>query len=148
MHLFTVDHNGSQLSDLISDEVRDCVHGTYLVHWPFIKRQGLSKVRISDFSTPVNFHLKFKRITRNTSTRYSIFIQSFQTFSEDTKWRTDFTPVNHLTLRLQGITFTWHLVYRRTNICDKPSNLIMIYEYFIIRCHLRFVIRAPSLFLV
>jgi len=24
--------------------VQDCVHGTYLVHWPFIKRQGLSKV--------------------------------------------------------------------------------------------------------
>jgi len=24
--------------------VNDCVHGTYLVHWPFIKRQGLSKV--------------------------------------------------------------------------------------------------------
>ncbi|CAE7363641.1 unnamed protein product [Symbiodinium natans] len=24
--------------------VSDCVHGTYLVHWPFIKRQGLSKV--------------------------------------------------------------------------------------------------------
>ena len=25
-------------------KVSDCVHGTYLVHWPFIKRQGLSKV--------------------------------------------------------------------------------------------------------
>ncbi|CAE7474630.1 unnamed protein product [Symbiodinium sp. CCMP2456] len=24
--------------------VQDCVHGTYLVHWPFIKKQGLSKV--------------------------------------------------------------------------------------------------------
>merc|ERR1719409_459977 len=24
--------------------VTECVHGTYLVHWPFIKRQGLSKV--------------------------------------------------------------------------------------------------------
>lgn len=27
-----------------SAEIGDCVHGTYLVHWPFIKRQGLSKV--------------------------------------------------------------------------------------------------------
>jgi len=27
-----------------SSTVNDCVHGTYLVHWPFIKRQGLSKV--------------------------------------------------------------------------------------------------------
>uniref|UniRef100_A0A7S1F3Z9 2'-phosphotransferase n=1 Tax=Noctiluca scintillans TaxID=2966 RepID=A0A7S1F3Z9_NOCSC len=26
------------------DDVTECVHGTYLVHWPFIKRQGLSKV--------------------------------------------------------------------------------------------------------
>jgi len=26
------------------DDVQECVHGTYLVHWPFIKRQGLSKV--------------------------------------------------------------------------------------------------------
>mmetsp|Transcript_101181 Transcript_101181/g.200985 ORF Transcript_101181/g.200985 Transcript_101181/m.200985 type:complete len:616 (-) Transcript_101181:92-1939(-) len=25
-------------------EVSECVHGTYLVHWPFIKRQGLSRV--------------------------------------------------------------------------------------------------------
>lgn len=25
-------------------EISECVHGTYLVHWPFIKRQGLSKV--------------------------------------------------------------------------------------------------------
>jgi len=25
-------------------EVTECVHGTYLVHWPFIKRQGLSRV--------------------------------------------------------------------------------------------------------
>mmetsp|Transcript_62659 Transcript_62659/g.136068 ORF Transcript_62659/g.136068 Transcript_62659/m.136068 type:complete len:822 (+) Transcript_62659:61-2526(+) len=26
------------------DQVHECVHGTYLVHWPFIKRQGISKV--------------------------------------------------------------------------------------------------------
>jgi len=26
------------------DQVSECVHGTYLVHWPFIKTQGLSKV--------------------------------------------------------------------------------------------------------
>mmetsp|Transcript_33913 Transcript_33913/g.54191 ORF Transcript_33913/g.54191 Transcript_33913/m.54191 type:complete len:928 (+) Transcript_33913:172-2955(+) len=26
------------------DVIGECVHGTYLVHWPFIKRQGLSKV--------------------------------------------------------------------------------------------------------
>ncbi|CAJ1442763.1 unnamed protein product [Effrenium voratum] len=34
------------LLEIISDPstVQDCVHGTYLVHWPFIKRQGLSKV--------------------------------------------------------------------------------------------------------
>jgi len=25
-------------------QISECVHGTYLVHWPFIKRQGLSKV--------------------------------------------------------------------------------------------------------
>ena len=25
-------------------EVADVVHGTYLVHWPFVKKQGLSKV--------------------------------------------------------------------------------------------------------
>jgi len=25
-------------------DANECVHGTYLVHWPFIKRQGLSKV--------------------------------------------------------------------------------------------------------
>lgn len=27
-----------------ADTIGECVHGTYLVHWPFIKRQGLSKV--------------------------------------------------------------------------------------------------------
>mmetsp|Transcript_19953 Transcript_19953/g.46417 ORF Transcript_19953/g.46417 Transcript_19953/m.46417 type:complete len:840 (+) Transcript_19953:66-2585(+) len=34
------------LLDLVTDpeELADCVHGTYLVHWPFIKKQGLSKV--------------------------------------------------------------------------------------------------------
>mmetsp|Transcript_10938 Transcript_10938/g.13203 ORF Transcript_10938/g.13203 Transcript_10938/m.13203 type:complete len:190 (-) Transcript_10938:7-576(-) len=34
------------LLEVITDPttVTDCVHGTYLVHWPFIKRQGLSKV--------------------------------------------------------------------------------------------------------
>ncbi|CAL1174025.1 unnamed protein product [Cladocopium goreaui] len=34
------------LLEVITDPttVSDCVHGTYLVHWPFIKRQGLSKV--------------------------------------------------------------------------------------------------------
>lgn len=26
------------------NDAHECVHGTYLVHWPFIKRQGLSKV--------------------------------------------------------------------------------------------------------
>lgn len=37
-------------SDLLLEQivdpksVTDCVHGTYLVHWPFIKKQGLSKV--------------------------------------------------------------------------------------------------------
>merc|ERR1719188_2604235 len=34
------------LLETITDptQVTECVHGTYLVHWPFIKRQGLSKV--------------------------------------------------------------------------------------------------------
>ncbi|CAE8607804.1 unnamed protein product, partial [Polarella glacialis] len=34
------------LLELVTDPsmVQDCVHGTYLVHWPFIKSQGLSKV--------------------------------------------------------------------------------------------------------
>lgn len=34
------------LLDLVEDPetIAECVHGTYLVHWPFIKRQGLSKV--------------------------------------------------------------------------------------------------------
>jgi len=34
------------LLELVVDPetVTECVHGTYLVHWPFIKKQGLSKV--------------------------------------------------------------------------------------------------------
>merc|ERR1719413_209642 len=34
------------LLELVEDPevIAECVHGTYLVHWPFIKRQGLSKV--------------------------------------------------------------------------------------------------------
>ncbi|CAK0820423.1 unnamed protein product, partial [Prorocentrum cordatum] len=37
-------------SELLLEQITDpstvteCVHGTYLVHWPFVKRQGLSKV--------------------------------------------------------------------------------------------------------
>jgi len=35
-----------KLLEVVTDvtTVAECVHGTYLVHWPFIKRQGLSKV--------------------------------------------------------------------------------------------------------
>merc|ERR1719410_1944743 len=34
------------LLEMVEDAalIQECVHGSYLVHWPFIKRQGLSKV--------------------------------------------------------------------------------------------------------
>lgn len=60
------------------------------MHWPFIKRQGLSKVRISDFNL-VNFHMKFNKITRKHTTfniQYPIISDIFRGHKVENRFRT------------------------------------------------------------